>query len=1251
MPQQPIIKQFSGVLNTDDSDVVMPLAHHKMAKNIRFRGNGSNRRAEIVEGNILIPNNYLPSVGSNECIGSFFDPVKQRVIWFNYNSQGRNGIYWLNLKTKEISSYLLCFTDSADDILEFSLDYPIPSVNIIYATDDIGDTLCWTDRLNRPMKLNLKQAVDQQYGSAWVQDYLTVARTMPLICPSCRYVDDSTVSVNNLRKTLYEFRYKYVYRDNTESCWSPYSKLFAPLDPDSLSTNVDPTKNNRIDVTINTGAADCVEIKIAARRVIGAYSFSDSFLVASLNKADLGISDDALYTYQFFNDSSYPFVDVADNDLLFDYVPKKANAQELLNGNVIIYGGVTEGANFDVDIDVSSDITLFTNGVEPLTVQSSVAGVNWDYVFFGTPNTGDVITIDFNVLHDDNSIDSYSFTYTVLGGDTLLYISQAFEAQIDATPNLHATQLTPSGGGYGFRVFGDLTNDIIQDGTYTINYAGTVVSTDDVSNSVYKNKSKYRFFLIYFDEFGVTNGAQTVDELLVTTLELDTTGGTKMKANNIAFSLHNQPPMNAKYFTWGRSLNLTVDSFITLISATTVKDTDYGYLQITNLQTNQNNYPTYSFAEGDRIRIIGEFVNGMAGTVNVLDFPITDLVTDPTVSSVALTGDFIKIPYDSSLSNFGTTMNYYCEIYTPAQRSELATQVAYEFGETYSIINPGTANRAHQGKRQNQIPGTSTSITAPSSSAVASLIVSAGNLGIGTYSYYVEYVNASGVSSAPSPLSNIITTISGSQRINLASIPVSADPLVTARKIYRTTAGGGIYYLLTTIAGNVTTTYQDNIADASLGVQMPQPAIYDFARGDVYLRNRKFPISADLATIKTMYLLNAAVSDLYSSTIVGNGRAFPLATRFDVETFFGTTLRWGLAYQQNTNLNQINKFYPNNQTDIDKAKGDIQRLMTEDRLLYTYQNKGVGQFGIYARFIQNNSGDSQLVTTDEIITTNNINYLQGVYGLGDQYCSLTRSQKAHYFADPILGANIRRSANGLTNLSELYKGQFTINKLITPYNKTWTQPNGSKAKILGFYDFFEEEYHCILQGGYNGTDEVLNYNFSFNEPRTAYCSFYDYHPEWATCANNLIYTWKNGQLYEHSNKKYGTFYDTKYGASVTSVFNEQELINKNFLSVGYQANQLWISPVKGDVYTSYKNPQTGFIQESKLPLWSYEVQEDKRIASLLRDMNSLTNQNEALNEGDFLTGFNIVINFQYLGDEFAWIYAPYITWSLNNRQF
>lgn len=94
----------------------------------------------------------------------------------------------------------------------------------------------------------------------------------------------------------------------------------------------------------------------------------------------------------------------------------------------------------------------------------------------------------------------------------------------------------------------------------------------------------------------------------------------------------------------------------------------------------------------------------------------------------------------------------------------------------------------------------------------------AGSLGVGIYTYKATYVTAYGETD-PSPVSANVTTVTGS--VNLSAIPLSPEPNVIARKLYRTTSGGGSWLLLATIADNTTTVYVDTIADGSLGSAVP----------------------------------------------------------------------------------------------------------------------------------------------------------------------------------------------------------------------------------------------------------------------------------------------------------------------------------------------------------------------------------------------------------------------------------------------
>lgn len=109
---------------------------------------------------------------------------------------------------------------------------------------------------------------------------------------------------------------------------------------------------------------------------------------------------------------------------------------------------------------------------------------------------------------------------------------------------------------------------------------------------------------------------------------------------------------------------------------------------------------------------------------------------------------------------------------------------------------------------------------APDAPTVA-LAGAAGNVDNGAHRYRVTFVTASGETEGgtiSAPVTVADKTADG--RVAVTGIPIGGSA-VTARKLYRTVAGGSDYFLLATIADNSTTTYTDNTADAGLGAAVP----------------------------------------------------------------------------------------------------------------------------------------------------------------------------------------------------------------------------------------------------------------------------------------------------------------------------------------------------------------------------------------------------------------------------------------------
>jgi hypothetical protein len=1211
-------KRFAGVLNTDDKPENVGASQHIDAKNIRFYGGPSGLTAENIKGNYLINNALLPA-GTNECIGTFFDSVNQRIIWFNYNSNGNNGIYQLNLKTESITKIFRCGTDSATDILNFSPNYPVHSCSLVYRTPGTGDLLYWTDGYNRPRYLN----VDTVSSLApFTQDMINAAKNAPLTPPELEYQSNTAVTVNNLRKKVFRACYRWVYKNGEKSTFSPISK--APLNTIGYNptANNNPTVDNNIEIQVVAGGNDYDAIEIAGQFNVN-NTWGDFFLIDKLGRTEYNIAPGATFNYYFYNNGAYTPIAQEETLLYFSWLPDKANTLELLNGNVLIYGGVTEGYD---NLPRSAVNVTVTTGLSNLNIPSisyGYAGADIINIQIGAtvPPIPPFATYSIQFNYTTSSIGpvlTKSITYTNTFGQNQNSVAAGIAAALTGGgitgQNLGAGLVRAFVT--GFPPGSTITNVVV-----SVNVPGSVNE-----QTCWKWSCPGRLGLVYFDDRGKTNGviSYVSESGLDTTDFAFTTPDFGVNSNIVQLpvvnaSINHTPPTWATSFQWVRA-NLLPTSFLYWITCDYQTDANYLYLCIQNLvEQNKQNIgfvPSYEFSEGDRVRIVAQYNTAVPNFVPFtpqLDMEIVGTVQrqmngGPTVANSATQGTFIKVFKPSSLPPQPYQQQMLIEVYTPRPTQASDTQLFFEWGEKYDIYSIA-GNRFHRGQVTNQT--------------------------------------------------------------------------------------------------------------------LTQPATFEWFDGDIYYYSRLVYREANTTpTTLFPYVMDANYNDYFPSAVNSNGRTWPIDPNAK-EEYNSVLVRWGGKYQDGTTLNELPIFRPNDFDMVDRSKGDIRRFKSRDRILRVFQDRGTGQYGVYMRFIQNNQGQSELVTTNEIITTNNIQYYQGVYGVSGYPTNLVSVQNADYFADVVTGRCIRLGADGLTDLGLLYKGQFYLSELVVPYNKQILLSNQNRSRVQGFFDFFNNEYHVVLQGGnrsglyiyqqdnlganydlylfgepevgdvvsvtitdslsttqtfsytavagdtyntilialnvlinaspdFNSTynpgfnpsmpgsyisvvsayplititgSTTINYafsyspqNFSFNETRNAFCSFYDYHPEWATGAQDMIYTWKNGQLYKHNSPTYCNFYGVQYGASVTGVFNNNLVLKKSWHSINEVASGIWAIP---NMYTNTKS-YGSTNQVSNLVEAEFVILEGNPSSAIKRDANS---QGGKIN-GDFMKGNYLVVKFE-----------------------
>lgn len=1271
------IKQLIGYMNTDSPNDGMPSGHHKYAKNITWRGRPGDMRPEGVRGTTLIPYN-LPA-GTNESIGRFYDERGGRIFDFIYNSGSLHSITQYSLTTGLRTAVIQVGVQTDGDILGFTLNGKIYAVKILYGDDEQGDELWWNNSQKQPCKVNIKKALDGTYGTI-KRSYIDVIKAPAILPPAVVYENDATVTVNNLRKRLFLIRTRYRYLDKEKPVYSAMSAMPLPVNYLDTAIDKDPTKNCRIAIVIPTGEADVTDIEVAAvilpdASVKPGDDITGWFTISNLNKSDLSISSNDLYTLRFYNNQVYLPCDIVDSVQLQDLVPLEANGLEFLNGNVPVYGGIKEGFDKTVILgsSTSGSVSQRTTQLPYIFVasQSGDSGFgtgNIHSVVIGAPVVGDV----FNIYTTGATI---TFTCTV------------------ATTANVITGLSAAAVVAGFTVVSsDTENLVIVKTNESLQRVLSVPVTRAVTDSfVYDRNARYNFAVEYLDAAGRTIGSETNTTLPVQTINYTETTGTP-NIPKISLSISNRPPLHARYFHITRSRNLSKLTKLEWVSERTLKDTEYAYISIENLNRFIRENPSakhlqYDFSAGDRIR----FYKVLSGTTNTVytaqDFEIQSQVILPTINGVEEEGQFIKIllPATSGTFDFGSNdfQNYFIELYTPAKSVAEVLDKYFEFSERYTIGNPGTTSAYHQGMLQNQTSDLVTPATFEftqgdfyyrsrtiNTGGNLEYIITAGQRNSGRHTVGVNFDDRdftdANITTGNSPLQDLsgwtfasdtraIIKMGGGASLTTfkakGTITIDAADDDTFYWFFQDNTGAITY--INAFRG-IAAGKQTFLIDCSFQLTASQHISFlGWSDSDYTMQKTYFETNLKI-TIQRPYTVSVVdpnFSDFFTSAVNSNGRP-SIVDINAAQIFKGGLLRWGLEYLKDTNINQTNRFREVNFDDIPTDNGDIILLDTEGQQLIIFQELAVGRKSVYGKIIQDSGGTNTLTTTDNILAKNNITYYDKRHGIGNQPLSFAKSRNSIGFIDPIVGEQIRLTGDGLNSISVQNDGKYYIKSLLSKYNYDYLRADGSIAKIIQHFDYFENCWVTMMPGGTLSGETIESNNLSFNETRKAYAAFSDLNYEMAIAAGDFTYFWKNGQLYiQNDEVNYCRFFGTQYYPSITLVFNDKVQVKKTFEALAYQANQHWIADVNGDINTSQPNEQTGLPQISQLKQVDIELQEGLYYGAFLRDANSMTDARLALQEGDYLKGVWIEIKLTYKGSNFSYLYLPYIKWDLSPRNY
>lgn len=1068
-------KNIGGKLNTDASPYKVPPMDYIDALNIT-RNSQSELKDDIVSnivGNSLVPYTQ-PVNGIPKTIGAKYDPVRNRVYYFVWNSAGYHFIVYWDRSANIIFKVIENITDTNGvDILKFNPSYRINHVDIINI-DDTGDLMFWTDTLNPPRKLNVLTATSGGYTPFFLDSFLDVIKAPPTAPPRVVYINDNTVTVNNLQKKLFVFKYRFIYDDLEKSVPSSQSLMPLPLLSTNPSVDQDPTKNCGIFMIFQTGLSNVKKIELWGAQSLG-NEFGEFFIIDVLHKTDLGIPNDDLFSYTFYNNQAYAFADPTEASQIFDYVPLATNGQALLNGNILAYAGTTENYDLLPSTDGIDVTTVSTSNPEQYqdseivvanNVRTAANGFLYTRIFIaGILFPGDDIIIINN--------GGFTINEVVGGSDTIstLLARLANDYVVDASYTLVQTT----------------SNSILvsKPNAQVLNTSITNTPNNAIGNNsvgCYDWNSHYQFYVVYFDENGRTNSAQ--GSLLGSTITPNYNESAGLPVLPIInLSINYRPPVWAKYFQIVRTNNLTKSYSEYWISDRTYQDTtinnagyQYAYISIANLNQFVLDNPTtgsqltYGFTPNDRIRFVKRYAAD-GTTANIYtgnDFQIQASLLNPVINGAQQQGQFLQIILPTNLStdfNFGssTFANYLINIYTPALSASNNLNLYYEFGkECYPIGNWGTVTAFHYGYKQNQLADLSIPATFALSNNGDAYYRNR-NIPVGNELNYdfvnTPTINANTGSSVSVPLffdqqsynnvnytpQSYLTINTISKDTNILRVQTGAPYTVTFK------VTGSITIKINSLNNNTPIIYiQASLVDTAgtgFGSIVPlvtASGVLEVSETYTYQINTQItasqPNSTNLVidtmtqvggvdyqvvsgTLKLQEILpigNQGVvdynfSDFYPSKVNSNGRAFIYDSNAK-QVYNPVLIRNGETFEFGTNINGINRFYGTNFDQYDRNLGAIVKMYVEGRILWVFQEFDTGNVPILQQMVQDTTDNPLGAESTNIL--NKIQYpFKGKFGIGFFPESFAYYDYAVYFIDPNKCAVIRISQDGLINIS------------------------------------------------------------------------------------------------------------------------------------------------------------------------------------------------------------------------------------------
>ena len=305
-------------------------------------------------------------------------------------------------------------------------------------------------------------------------------------------------------------------------------------------------------------------------------------------------------------------------------------------------------------------------------------------------------------------------------------------------------------------------------------------------------------------------------------------------------------------------------------------------------------------------------------------------------------------------------------------------------------------------------------------------------------------------------------------------------------------------------------------------------------------------VQGDISSSYNWYVEEARIKGGYNNVQTGlSPRAF-LRSENNMQQVLGNSITYSGVLNSRTGVNESNQF-PSGQDitrSVDPGKGTIQKLYAEDTNLVIFQENKVNRALIDKDAIYSQEGQALQVSSNVVIGA--ITPYAGEFGISRNPESFAVYGHRKYFTDVNQGAVLRLSRDGITEISnygmyDWFRDRFN---------------NLSGGRVIGGWDIHNKCYTLSIDSTTNATETL-----SFDEQVNGWTSRYSYEPSNMLSVQSNFFSTNNGGIWKHYQDSNvtprGNFYGVQYDSSVTTIFNANPSVVKNFQTINYEGAGNW----------------------------------------------------------------------------------------------